>query len=80
VIGDTPERTSWLLVGLSVFECMAGGYTPPATTSRSDAGDLLRLRLSPVMAVLDLKEPLRCRACRGKGRAVVSVKWRGHSQ
>jgi hypothetical protein len=38
---------------------------------------LLRVGLSPAAKVLDLKGRLRCRACRSKGRAVVSIKWRG---
>jgi hypothetical protein len=38
---------------------------------------LLRAGLSTGAKVLDLKGRLRCRACGSKGRAVVSVKWRG---
>ncbi|MGA7862619.1 MAG: hypothetical protein WA709_30925 [Stellaceae bacterium] len=38
---------------------------------------LLRVGLSPGAKVLDLKGRLRCRGCGRKGRAVVSVKWRG---
>jgi hypothetical protein len=38
---------------------------------------LLRLGLRPAAKVLDLKGRLRCRGCGRKGRAVVSVKWRG---
>jgi hypothetical protein len=38
---------------------------------------LLRVGLSPAAKVLDLRGRLRCRGCRRKGRAVVSVKWRG---
>jgi hypothetical protein len=38
---------------------------------------LLRLGLSPAAKVLDLKDRLRCRGCGRKGRAVVSIKWRG---
>jgi hypothetical protein len=38
---------------------------------------LLRLGLNPGEKVLDLKGRLRCRGCGRKGRAVVSVKWRG---
>jgi hypothetical protein len=38
---------------------------------------LLRLGLSSAVKVLDLKDRLRCRGCGRKGRAVVSVKWRG---
>ena len=37
-------------------------------------GALLRVGLSPAAKVLDLKE--RFRGC-GRGRAVVSIKWRG---
>ena len=37
---------------------------------------LLRVGLSPAAKVLDLKTRLRCRGC-GRGRAVVSIKWRG---
>jgi hypothetical protein len=40
-------------------------------------GALLRQGLRPVAKVLDLKGRLRCRGCGRKGRAVVSVKWRG---
>jgi len=40
-------------------------------------GALLRVGLSPGAKVLDLKDRLRCRGGGGKGRAVVSVKWRG---
>ena len=38
---------------------------------------LLRSGLSPAAKVLDLKGRLRCRGSARKGRAVVSVKWRG---
>jgi ribosomal protein S27E len=38
---------------------------------------LEKLGLSPAARVLDLKGRLRCRGCGRKGRAVVSVKWRG---
>jgi hypothetical protein len=38
---------------------------------------LLRVGLSPAVKVLDLKGRLRCRGCGRKGRAVVSIKWRG---
>ncbi len=38
---------------------------------------LLRLGVSPGAKVLDLKGRLRCRGCGAKGRAVVSIKWRG---
>jgi len=39
---------------------------------------LLRAGLSPAAKVLDLKGRFRCRGCGGKGRAVVSIKWRRH--
>jgi hypothetical protein len=35
------------------------------------------LGLSPQTKVLDLKERVRCRGCGKRGRAVVSIKWRG---
>jgi hypothetical protein len=38
---------------------------------------LLRSGLSPGAKVLDIRGRLRCRGCGRKGRAVVSVKWRG---
>jgi hypothetical protein len=38
------------------------------------------LRLSPAAKVLDLKGRLRRRGCGRRGRAVVSVKWRGQGQ
>jgi hypothetical protein len=38
---------------------------------------LLRVGLRPGAKVLDLKHRLRCRGCGRKGRAVVSIKWRG---
>ena len=38
---------------------------------------LLRIGLRPAAKVLDLKGRLRCRGCGRKGRAVVSIKWRG---
>jgi hypothetical protein len=38
---------------------------------------LLRVGLSPGAKVLDLKGRLRCRGCGRKGRAVVSIRWRG---
>ena len=38
---------------------------------------LLRLGLSPQAKVLDLKERVRCRGCGKRGRAVVSIQWRG---
>jgi ribosomal protein S27E len=40
---------------------------------------LLRLGLNPQTKVLDLKERVRCRGCGGRGRAVVSIKWRRQS-
>jgi ribosomal protein S27E len=40
---------------------------------------LLRVGLSPAAKILDLKDRLRCRGCGRKGRAVVSIKWRGQS-
>ena len=33
--------------------------------------------LNPAAKVLDLKGRLRCRGCGRKGRAVVSIRWRG---
>jgi hypothetical protein len=38
---------------------------------------LLRVGLSPAAKILDLKGRFRCRGCGKKGRAVVSIKWRG---
>jgi hypothetical protein len=38
---------------------------------------LLRAGLSRAAKVLGLKGRLRCRGCGRKGRAVVSIKWRG---
>jgi hypothetical protein len=38
---------------------------------------LLGAGLSTGAKILDLKGRLRCRGCGRKGRAVVSVKWRG---
>ena len=38
---------------------------------------LVRFGLSPAAKVLDLRARLRCRGCGKKGRAVVSIKWRG---
>ena len=38
---------------------------------------LLGAGLSPSAKLLDLKGRLRCRGCGRKGRAGVSVKWRG---
>jgi hypothetical protein len=38
---------------------------------------LLRVGLSPAAKVLDLKGQLRCGGCGRKGRAVVSIAWRG---
>jgi ribosomal protein S27E len=38
---------------------------------------LLKVGLRPAAKVLDLKGRLRCRGCGRKGRAVVSIKWRG---
>jgi hypothetical protein len=43
----------------------------------ADAEALLRVGLNPAAKVLDLKGRLRCRGCGRKGRAVVSIKWRG---
>jgi HEPN domain-containing protein len=40
---------------------------------------LLGAGLRPSAKLLDLKGRLRCRGCGRKGRAVVSVKWRGQS-
>jgi hypothetical protein len=39
---------------------------------------LVRAGLSPAAKVLDLKGRLRCRGCGRKGRAVISLRWRGH--
>ena len=41
---------------------------------------LLRLGVGPASKVLDLKWRLRCRGCGGKGRAGVSIKWRGQGE
>jgi hypothetical protein len=41
---------------------------------------LLRSGLSPAAKILDLKGRLRCRGCGRKGRAVVSIRWRGPSE
>ena len=41
---------------------------------------LLRAGPSTGAKILDLKGRLRCRGCGAKGRAVVSVKWRGQGQ
>jgi len=41
---------------------------------------LLRVGLSPAAKVLDLKGRLRCRGCGRKGRAVVSIRWRGQGR
>ena len=41
---------------------------------------LRRAGLSPATKVLDLKTRLRCRGCDRKGRAIVSIKWRGQGQ
>jgi hypothetical protein len=38
---------------------------------------LLRVGLSPAAKILDLERRLRCRGCGRKGRAVVSIEWRG---
>ena len=38
---------------------------------------LRKAGLLPATKVLDLQDRLRCRGCGRKGRAVVSVKWRG---
>ena len=40
---------------------------------------LLRAGLRPGVKVLDLKGRFQCRGCGRKGRAVVSIKWRGQS-
>jgi len=41
---------------------------------------LLRAGLNPAVKVLDVKGRFRCRRCGRKGRAVVSIKWRGRSE
>jgi hypothetical protein len=41
---------------------------------------LLRAGLRPTAKVLDLKGRLRCRGRGRKGRAVVSIKWRGRAR
>jgi ribosomal protein S27E len=38
---------------------------------------LLRIGLRSGAKVLDLKGQFRCRGCGARGRAVVSIKWRG---
>ena len=50
---------------------------PPRALLTPEA--LLRAGLSAAAKVLDLKGRLRCRRCGRKGRAVVSVKWRGRA-
>ena len=51
---------------------------PPATqVALLTPEALLRVGLSPAAKLLDVKGRLRCRGCRRKGRAVVSVKWHG---
>jgi hypothetical protein len=62
------ERGDFVKVDCSACHHMA--LLPPEA--------LLRFGLSPAAKVLDLKGRLRCRGCGRKGRAVVSVKWRGH--
>jgi hypothetical protein len=42
-------------------------------------GVLSKLGLSPTAKVLDVALRFRCRRCRAKGRAVVSIKWRAPS-
>ena len=41
---------------------------------------LMKAGLSPAATVLDLKGRLRCGECGRKGRAAVSIKWRGQGQ
>ena len=52
------------------IDCAACGQTALLTP-----GSLARLRLELRLKVLDLKDRVRCRRCRVRGRAVVSIKW-----
>jgi hypothetical protein len=64
---------------------MMGGRPLPTSIPMGDRaaqGDHAcsrRVGLSPVAKVLDLKARFRWRRCGRKGRAVVSIKWRGQS-
>ena len=54
---------------------------PPAITSPLLPPEaLVRAGLSPKAKILDLKGRLRYRGCGRKGRAVVSINWRGQGQ
>jgi hypothetical protein len=53
---------------------------PLPACGAADAGRLLKVGLSPAAKVLDLKGRFRCRGCGRKGRAIVSVKWRGSAR
>jgi hypothetical protein len=48
---------------------------PPRALLTPEA--LLRVRLSPAAKIPDLEERLRRHGCGKKGRAVVSIEWRG---
>jgi hypothetical protein len=57
-----------------MVDCAACHHVAPLTLEA-----LLRAGLRPTAKLLDLKGRLRCRGCGRKGRAVVSIKWRGQS-
>jgi hypothetical protein len=59
--------------GLLLREQPAEYYRTTADRYRELLAETTTLGLK----VLDLKERLRCRGCGAKGRAVVSIKWRG---
>jgi hypothetical protein len=56
------------------------GHFLEARLDRVQPEALMRAGMSPAVKVLDLKGRLRCRGCGRKGRAVVSIKWRGQGR
>jgi len=58
--------------GFVKVDCAAWQHVALLTPER-----LLKVGLSPAAKVLDLKGRFRCRRCGRRGRAVVSIRWRG---
>jgi hypothetical protein len=67
---------TWTGSKISGVVISSRSIAPPAINVALLTPDfLLRLGLSPLAKVLDLRSRVRCRGCGATGRAVVSVKW-----
>jgi hypothetical protein len=75
-IGGAP-RCRYVIVLSGVGAMISTTPAPPAHVALLTPEALRRLRLPATAKVLDLKGRLRCRGCGRRGRAGVSIKWRG---